>query len=263
MDQSAWIARCSTLSTCPLVISCNDTALGQPWRHTARWLPTNCADKRSLTQSATSSSGHKNAPAKTARLTAPNQRTNKRVPPHLESPATPTMTLPQLGQLNMTTGRPTEIATLVPHVGASKGFQHGPWHWPTDSRRTGFQATTCPPLPRREPQGARPRRPTHRASHLQAINHNFQPSNVNCVGHYQVEIPHHHVCGDPTSCLAADACCSIGHNTFHPFPVSSDPKLEASSMATFNAFRTGRGRNVGHSSLLQLTENGNHIHLVH
>ena len=101
------------------------------------------AGKRSHTQSATSSSGHKNAPAKTARLTEPNQRTSKRVPPHeragkchlhLESPTTPTMTLPQLGQLNRTTGRPTEIATLV---GASRGFQHGPWHWPADSRRTG------------------------------------------------------------------------------------------------------------------------------
>ena len=113
------------------------------------------AEKRYQTQSATSSSGHKNAPAKTARLNEPNQRTSKRVPPHeragkchlhLESPATPTTTLPQLGQLNMTTGRPTEIATLVPHVGASRGFQHGPWHWPADSRRTGFQATTCPHL---------------------------------------------------------------------------------------------------------------------
>ena len=97
-----------------------------------------------------------------AQLTAPDPRTNKHVPPHLRAdkrhqhPATPTGTVQQPEQLSMTTGRSTEIAMLVPRVCASVGFLHGPWRWPTDSRRTGFQVTTYLPPPRRQQQGVRP-----------------------------------------------------------------------------------------------------------
>ena len=77
----------------------------------------------------TDSTGSQNSA--TPLRTEPDPRTNKHVPPHvladrchppLEPPATPTETLQQPEQLNMTTMRPTEIATLVPRVCSSSGL---------------------------------------------------------------------------------------------------------------------------------------------
>ena len=70
------------------------------------------------------------------RLTEPNQRTNKRAPLDGEGGQLPSAPrVPCHSNSDIATAlvaehdsRAPEIATLVPHVSASKVFQHRPWH---------------------------------------------------------------------------------------------------------------------------------------